>query len=248
MILEITIPVLNEEITLRSNVGKLLAFLESSEIKDYRIVVADNGSTDSTEQIGRQMEKSYPEVKYIRLAEKGVGLALRTSWIQSQADIVTYMDLDLATDLKHLIDAYDEIKSSDIDMINGSRLLKQSMVMNRKPIREISSRCFNFFARKLLKLDISDFTCGFKMLRKDVAQAIIQSHAVDQGWFFIIKIIAVAKLLNYKMKEIPIIWVDDPNSSINIPQLSIYYFKETIKLHSYMKERGWSKAKTKEIR
>lgn len=123
---EITIPVLNEERNLRQQLEILYHFIltELPVYGPWRIVIADNGSSDTTQVIGEKLAKEYSNIKYIRLDEKGVGLALQTSWSQSQAEIVGYMDLDLATDLSHLKEALVALSSGQ-DIVYATRLHKK---------------------------------------------------------------------------------------------------------------------------
>ncbi len=142
---DVTIPVLNEEETLEQQVKKVHAFLSEHfpTAGQWRIVIADNGSTDQTGAIALQLEQNLPGVHWLRLPEKGVGLALKTSWLASEADMVGYMDLDLATDLRHFIQAYNAIATEGYDVVYGSRLHKKSRVIGRTLKREITSRAFN---------------------------------------------------------------------------------------------------------
>ncbi|MHB9308550.1 glycosyltransferase, partial [Fusobacterium polymorphum] len=122
-------------------------------------------------------------LRYVKLPEKGVGLALRTSWIESKADYVGYMDLDIATDLKALITVVDELEKGT-KIINGSRLLKESEVINRTLLREVTSRGFNFLLKLILKIKFTDGMCGFKFFDRKVAQELINTGIDTKGWFF----------------------------------------------------------------
>ena len=152
MNLEITIPVLNEEETIKEKIKEMIDYTQKNILnKNISFIIADNGSTDRTEQYSMDLIKEYSNLRYIKLPEKGVGLALRTSWTESKADYVGYMDLDIATDLKALITVVDELEKGT-KIINGSRLLKESEVINRTLLREITSRGFNFLLKLILKI------------------------------------------------------------------------------------------------
>ena len=152
MTFDVTIPVLNEEETLDRQVRILHGFLEQNFPMpgQWRIVIADNGSTDNTRHIAAALCDEFPEIQLVKVPEKGVGLALKTSWSQSQADIVGYMDLDLATDLKHFIQAYNALATEGFDLVYGTRLHKKSRVVGRTLKREITSRVFNFMLKAYL--------------------------------------------------------------------------------------------------
>lgn len=232
MKIEITIPVLNEEETLLENVRKTLSFLETSIIDEYSIVIADNGSTDKTRELGKKLANENIEVSYLNVGEKGVGRALKASWKDSNADIVGYMDLDLATDLNHLEEVYEVFKGEEnIGVINGSRLHKNSVVKNRKFIREVTSRSFNLIAKFLLGYKISDGMCGFKFFRSDIAKELIKTGIETNGWIFSTEMLAKASWKKINIKEIAVKWEDDGSSKVKIISLSKEYFKHLIKLN-----------------
>lgn len=236
MTIDITIPVLNEEETLAKNVLKARDFLLANLPKDveWKIVIADNGSTDETENIGRQLSISYPEVQLVKVPRRGVGLALKTSWSQSKADIVGYMDLDLATDLPHLLEAYDAIAHQDYDVVYGTRLHKKSKVINRTPTREFTSRVFNTILKLYVGTAISDGMCGFKFLKRKHYASIHQKGAQNDGWFFATELLVISEWLQLKMYELPVKWTDDPgNSKVNIPQLAKRYLMSMYELKKH---------------
>ena len=101
--LDVVIPGLNEEKGLEDTVRTLSAFMyENMGSYDWRIVIADNGSTDATPDIGRRLASEQERVEYLRLEQRGRGRALKYAWGQSDADVVSYMDMDLSTDLSYL--------------------------------------------------------------------------------------------------------------------------------------------------
>ena len=112
---EITIPVLNEEATLERNV---LAAREAVDrlfpnAREIGLVIADNGSTDRTQLLALGLVRDLDGLRYLRLPRPGVGAALKQSWLSSEAGIVGYMDLDLATDVAHLPEAVGAIERGD---------------------------------------------------------------------------------------------------------------------------------------
>ncbi len=226
---EITIPVLNEETTLETNIVKILDFLDNGFAQKnnliYTIVIADNGSKDATPIIAQKLVDNFNgKVKFIKLPTPGVGLALKTSWLQSKADIVGYMDLDLATDLKHLWQVWEFLKRNE-DIIYGSRLAKKSEVVGRTLKREITSRTLNYILKIVLNAKFSDGQCGFKFLKRDVACNLINTNLMSNGWFFCSEILLFGQYMNYKLAELPVVWTDDPNTKVNVMSVSIAYLK-----------------------
>jgi len=215
MTFDVTIPVLNEEATLEKQVGILHQFLLARfpDRAQWRIVIADNGSTDLTLEIARNLQASLPEVAVVNVPEKGVGLALKTSWGQSSADIVGYMDLDLATDLSHFPEAYHAIAEEGYDLVYGTRLHPESKVIGRTLKREITSRVFNWLLKIYLGVGFSDGMCGFKFLKRSVYPRLNQRGAANNGWFFSTELLVTAEWEGLRMYELPVKWTDDTSSS-----------------------------------
>ncbi|GIV31994.1 MAG: hypothetical protein KatS3mg030_296 [Saprospiraceae bacterium] len=225
---DVTIPVLNEEATLEGQVGILRDFLlrHYPTPGQWRIVIADNGSTDSTWAIAERLQQKWPEVQPLRVPRKGVGLALKTSWSQSQADIVGYMDLDLATDLRHFPEAIDALTKNGCDIVYGTRLHPQARVVGRPLKREVTSRVFNFILKAYLRVGFSDGMCGFKWLWRRHYQALHEGGAVSDGWFFSTELLTVAEWKGLKVCELPVHWTDDTSSSrVRILPLAMQYLR-----------------------
>lgn len=215
MTFDITIPVLNEEATLAQNVTTLYNFLEKNfpNQSQWKIVIADNGSEDRTRAIAEELSEKYSTVHWVSVPRRGVGLALKTSWDQSKADIVGYMDLDLATDLPHFLEAYAAIAKEDYDIVYGSRLHANSQVVNRPLKREIASRGFNFLLKTYLGVGFSDGMCGFKFLKRNVYPALREGGAQNDGWFFSTELLTVGEWQKRRLFELPVKWTDDVSSS-----------------------------------
>jgi glycosyltransferase involved in cell wall biosynthesis len=228
MTIDITIPVLNEEATLARQVRLLHDFLcrHFPDRDQWRIVIADNGSTDQTPYIAGALADELPEVRLVRVPSKGVGLALKTSWMQSDANFVGYMDLDMATDLSHFIQAYHALATEGFDIVYGTRLHRNARVVGRTMKREITSRAFNFILKTYLRVRFSDGMCGFKWLRREWVKPLMEGGAVSDGWFFSTELLTVAEWKGLKICELPVKWTDDTSSSkVNITRLAKQYLR-----------------------
>lgn len=238
--IEITIPVLNEEQTLAVQVERVITFLNDNNIapnSSISLVIADNGSVDKTQEIANQLEQRYTDVKYIRLEERGVGRALKASWSSSSADIVGYMDLDLATDLKHLEHVFSSF-DGEVKLVTGSRLAKGAKVIGRSHLRSFTSRVFNLIVQLWFGSSFSDGMCGFKFLERNSLKALMLNGAVSDGWFFATEILVVADAMKLKIHDLPVEWTDDPNSKVNITKLTIEYLKAMKTLKAQLKAKG----------
>jgi glycosyltransferase involved in cell wall biosynthesis len=220
---DIIIPVLNEEATLARNVGVALDYIATlpAPWNDAALVIVDNGSTDRTEAIGRELQAG-GRVRYVRLDQRGVGRALKAGWTSSGAEYVGYMDLDLATDLKHLPEAFAAL-AGGADVVYGTRLHRESVVKGRTVKREVISRIFNGILRAYLGARFSDGMCGFKFLRRSILPNLMANGAESDGWFFATELLFVAQRLGYRLHELPVRWTDDPDSRVKVMKLSLEY-------------------------
>ncbi|MYT70323.1 MULTISPECIES: bifunctional glycosyltransferase family 2/GtrA family protein [unclassified Streptomyces] len=213
-VLDVVIPVYNEETDLGECVHRLHAHLVRTFPYRFRVTIADNASTDTTPQVAHRLTAELQGVRYFRLEQKGRGRALRTVWSASDAPVLAYMDVDLSTDLNALLPLVAPLISGHSDLAIGSRLARSSRVV-RGPKREFISRAYNMILRGSLQARFSDAQCGFKAIRRDVAQVLLPL-VEDTGWFFDTEMLVLAERAGLRIHEVPVDWVDDPNSTVHI--------------------------------
>ena len=213
-VLDVVIPVHNEEKDIATCVHRLHAYLRDTVPYPFRITVADNASTDSTLSITTRLASEIAEVELVHLDEKGRGRALKAVWSASDAQVLAYMDVDLSTDLAALLPLVAPLISGHSDLAIGSRLARGARVV-RGPKRELISRCYNLILRGTLAARFSDAQCGFKAIRADVAKQLLPL-VEDTGWFFDTELLVLAQRAGLRTHEVPVDWIDDPNSSVDI--------------------------------
>jgi putative flippase GtrA len=213
-VVDIVIPVYNEAVDLAASVHRLDAYLAVSFPYPYRIVVADNASTDHTWLIAGELTADLPHVEALHLDTKGRGRALREAWLTSTADVVAYMDVDLSTDLNALLPLVAPLVSGHSDVAIGTRLARGSRVL-RGPKREFISRSYNLLLRTVLGVSFSDAQCGFKAVRRDVADRLLPM-VEDNNWFFDTELLVLAQRAGLRIHEVPVDWTDDPGTTVDI--------------------------------
>jgi putative flippase GtrA len=218
-VLDIVIPVYNEECDLPRCVYRLHRFLEDEVPYRSRITIADNASTDATLQVAQRLADELTDVSVIHLERKGRGGALQAAWSTSEADVVAYMDVDLSTDLAALMPLVAPLISGHSDVAIGSRLAASARVV-RGPKREFVSRSYNLILKGMLGAKFSDAQCGFKAVRSDVARQLLPLVA-DTGWFFDTELLVIAEKAGLRIHEVPVDWVDDPDSRVDIVRTAI---------------------------
>jgi putative flippase GtrA len=213
-VLDVVVPVYNEERDLGPCVQRLHTHLTEAFPYRFRITVADNASTDRTLAVAQALATQYDEVSVVHLDQKGRGRALGTVWSASDAPVLAYMDVDLSTDLNALLPLVAPLISGHSDLAIGSRLSRTSRVV-RGAKREIISRCYNVILRGTLRARFSDAQCGFKAIRADVAARLLPL-VQDTAWFFDTELLVLAERSGLRIHEVPVDWVDDPDSRVDV--------------------------------
>jgi len=211
---EIVVPVYNEAAQLAERVTELREFLDSSFPFPALVTVVDNASIDATYAVATELADNTPGVAVMHLPRKGRGYALRAAWSTSNAPVVAYMDVDLSTSLPALLPLVAPLLSGHRDVAIGSRLARGAHVV-RGPRRELISRAYNLLLRLTLRGRFSDAQCGFKALTRDAAQRLLPL-VEDNEWFFDTELLVTAERLGLRIGEVPVDWVDDPDSRVHI--------------------------------
>jgi len=213
-VLDVVIPVYNEQNDLEPCVRQLHAHLAGTFPYPFRITIADNASTDDTLALAETLQAALAEVRAVHLPEKGRGRALRAVWLASDAPVLAYMDVDLSTDLTALLPLVAPLLSGHSDLAIGTRLARTARVV-RGPKREFISRSYNVLLHRTLHTRFSDAQCGFKAIRREVAQQLLPL-VEDSDWFFDTELLVLAERAGLRIAEVPVDWVDDPDSRVDI--------------------------------
>jgi glycosyltransferase involved in cell wall biosynthesis len=219
---DIVLPVYNEENDLPRNVATLHEFLEKKCPYDWQIVVANNASTDRTAEIADKLSAENARVRALHLPLKGRGRALRQAWLSSDADILSYMDIDLSTDLQCFLPLIEPLANGQADIGIGSRYKKGAQV-ERGLKREILSRGYIGLIKLFFSCRFTDSQCGFKAVTRRAAQTLVPLIE-NQGWFFDAELLLLAEHYGFRIFDLPVRWVDDPDSRVKILQTVSEHF------------------------
>lgn len=245
--LNILFPVLNEHLRLERGIRKCAKYMKELVAKSdgplagrsYALTIVDNGSDDDTPEIGRRLAEEFPEVEYVRIEERGVGIAFLTGVQRSTADIVGYMDIDLSTDLKYLEDTlklFDEDPS--IEYVNASRFHKDSVTNGRKWYRKITSAGLVFLLKLVFNMKCTDAICGFTFMRREVAAKLTKQCSNDKGWFYMIELLLRAERAGVKIYDMPVNWQEDYDTTVKIGKTIRNYLVNIAKLRRAFRREG----------
>ena len=219
MLVNVTIPVYNEEQILRQSITTLHQFLSKRARFDWEIVVANNASIDGTLNVARVLSAEFPDVHVVHLDQKGRGRALRKVWQERRADVLSYMDVDLSTNLYAFPPMIEALACGGFDIGIGSRLLKASTT-KRSFKREVISRGYNLLVKAFFQTRFSDAQCGFKAITRSAADKLLP-HVADNTWFFDTELLVIAEKHGYRIFDLPVSWIEDLDSRVNIVQTAL---------------------------
>ena len=220
----IIIPVYNEGGLVIENTLDLINFLDKKRLKNYEIVMGNNGSTDGTIKKGRTLSKRFPKkLRFFSISKKGVGTIFKKAVKLAKYNNIISQDMDLSTDLNFIPEALELLTKYDI--IIGSKKVGSQ---KRSFLRTMPSTIFIFFVRLFLNLPYKDYSMAAKAYKRN---AIIKHlNKVDYGTSYVIDIIYFAKKDKRKIIEIPIKCIDKRKSKFNLLHESLYRLKNLIKL------------------
>lgn len=210
-------PVLNERLRLQKGIEATIAYVREHVKIPCRLTILDNGSEDETPEIGKKLEEAYPEVTYVRVGERGVGVAFRKGIELNDCDIVGYMDIDLSTDLKYLGKTIEMFQQDpELQYVNGTRFSKESDTKGRKWYRKITSMGLVFLLKTIFHMKATDALCGFTFLRREEAEQLVAESSQDNGWFYTVEFLLRAEQDGMKICDMPVEWQEDYNTTVKV--------------------------------
>lgn len=214
--LSVVVPVYNEERDIPRTIPILYKYLaENFKNYSWSLIIADNGpSRDNTAKVSVELARKRKNLEYLCIPRPGRGGALSEVWLKNKSDILIYMDVDLSSDLSYLPQLVSALENG-ADIAIGSRLAWGAKVYGRTFLREVMSRGYNLLIRIFFWVGFHDAQCGFKGITRQAAQKLLP-HVEDKKWFFDSELLIIADKAHFKIREIPIVWRDDPASTVKV--------------------------------
>ncbi len=224
----VVLPAYNEAEYLHPAVEKTMQTLKGFT-ESYEIIIAEDGSTDGTAERAQELAQQYPCVRHIhREARLGRGTALNNAFRQSKGEVLVYMDLDLATDLKYLQPLVEAVTMEGYDFSTGSRMLSESKA-ERTFSRGFSSKTYNFLVRHMLGSKLRDHQCGFKAFNKERLLALL-GEVEATHWFWDTEVMVRGYRHGYRIKEIAVEWRSGKDTKVNLAKDSWNMFWQIVTL------------------
>ena len=232
--LSIVVPAYNEAARLGGSLQEIIRYLNDTR-ESSEVIVVDDGSTDETAEIARQVlqDSGVVSTRVVRYEEnRGKGYAVRLGLLEAQANIALFSDADLSTPLEETPKLIEPIADGKIDIAFGSRALDRSLIGQHQPWRrEQAGRIFNLLVRLATNLPFWDTQCGFKAFRVDVCRPIFEAARID-GFAFDVELLYLAQRAGLRICEIPVRWNDAEGSKVRFLQDSLRMLREVIALRT----------------
>ena len=232
----VVIPAYNEAAVIRQTVREVAAYLDAARLT-HEILVVDDGSTDGTVAIVRELESRLPSARLIQAPHQGKGGAVKRGALEAAGEIVLFMDADHSTRIEELQKVLPWLRDG-FDIVIGSRKMRGAEVrVHQPPLREAMGKAFTRLTNLLLGIRVSDITCGFKGFKADAAAEVFRRQRI-MGWGFDAEILFIARRLGYRIKEIPVVWTDDATTKVRLLQDTLGSFRELLAIRAGA-WRGW---------
>ena len=211
--LSVILPAYNEGERLGSTLDRVLSFLDD-HLRDYEVVVVDDGSTDDTTEVVARRMLNNPRLRILRNSpNRGKGYSVRRGMLEGTGDYLLMTDADLSTPIDDFLKLAPHVAGHEV--VIGSRAVAGSQILRHQPFyREWMGKTFNLMVRATVLRGIHDTQCGFKLFRRDAAQDVFSRATIDD-FGFDVEALYLARRLGYRIAEVPVSWIDDPASKVN---------------------------------
>ncbi len=240
--LSVVVPAFNEETRISGTIERIGSYLKEN-FAEYEIIIVDDGSTDGTAEVITDLGRKFGNIRLVRYPENaGKGYAIRKGVLSSQGDLLLISDADMSTPIEE-VERLIPFIHGGFDVVIGSRGLEESDIIVRQPwYRQNMGKIFNLIVRVLVIGGIRDTQCGFKLFKGDVSRTLFAKSRID-GFSFDVEILALAREAGYEIKEVPVKWVNSPNSKVRLMRDPIRMFLELFKIRAYLLAGKYNKSR-----
>jgi glycosyltransferase involved in cell wall biosynthesis len=228
-LLSIILPAHNEQERLPDSLTRILAFL-ASESPQAEVLVVENGSTDRTAEVAGAFARSHANVRVLREARRGKGLAVRRGMLDAAGDYRFICDVDLSMPIEQVPCFLPPAVDSPIAI--ASREAPGAVRYGEPPHRHWIGRGFNLLVRLLAVPGLQDTQCGFKCFRADAADELFRLQVLD-GWTFDVEVLFLARRRGYRVVEVPIPWYYAPGSRVRLARDSFAMLADLLRIRWY---------------
>ena len=212
----VVLPAYNEAGSLEATVDRTLAALDSFLAPgEYEVIIAEDGCDDATPELAARLADTDDRISHLHSDRRlGRGRALTRAFRSARGDTLVYFDTDLATDLAHLEELVERVRSGEADVATGSRWIP-GREADRPANRGVPSRVYNWLARTVLRSRIRDHQCGFKAFDRDALFDLLPAVG-DDHWFWDTEVLVRAQRAGYTVAEFPVEWTPRGDTKVDL--------------------------------
>jgi len=212
----VVLPAYDEEDTLEDTVAETLAALAAFlPAGTFEVIVAEDGCTDRTPEIADRLASDDDRVRHLHSEGRlGRGRALERAFELADGDVVAYLDTDMATDMRHLKELIEAVRSGEAEFATGSRWVPGHEA-DRPMDRSIPSRGFNTLVRLVLRSNLRDHQCGFKAFDREALLDVL-GDVEDEHWFWDTEVLVRAQRAGYRIREFPVEWTPKGDTKVDL--------------------------------
>jgi len=230
MKLSVIIPAYNEAERLPSTLEEAYGWLTEKLPDDFEIIVVDDGSSDGTVKQTREMITTHPLLKMlVQPQNRGKGAAVKRGMLEASGDIRLFMDADHSTHIREAEKVLTAVNNSAEVVIASRQHPESDISVHQSWLREHMGQSFNFIMRSIVGLKMEDTQCGFKAFTAKAAEDIFSRQKLE-GFSFDVELLFLASKLGYRIAEIPVEWVNEPNSRVRMIADPLLMFADVIRI------------------
>jgi len=213
--LSLIIPAYNEELRIAGSLKRVLEFLEAQSYSS-EVIIVDDGSQDRTVEVVRKISQGKDRVKILQNGKNlGKGGAVQSGMLQAKGEYLFFSDADLSVPIEMIGRLLTKLEKGS-DIVIGSRAKPEAVVEIHQPFyREFMGRIFTRLSNWILGLSVSDFTCGFKGFRREVARDLFSRQRL-KNWSFDSETLYLSQVKGYRILEIPVTWCNDRATKVRL--------------------------------
>ncbi|TDT18063.1 dolichyl-phosphate beta-glucosyltransferase [Ilumatobacter fluminis] len=227
--ISIVIPAYNEEWRILPTIGAIAVEISKLD-RPWELIVSDDGSSDDTRKLVREL--GLPNLRLIESENTGKGGAVRRGMLAAKGDYVLFADADQSTPIEQFSQLLAEITEGGADVVVGSRAADGADVANKSLLRKVMSAGLNGIVRVGFRIPISDTQCGFKLFTRDAADELFGVQRID-GFSFDLEILFLARKRGMKISEVPVAWYDAPGSTVDPGKVAIQFLKDLVRIRTW---------------
>lgn len=237
--LSIVIPTYNEELRIEESIHRIVNFMNTQGYR-YEIVISDDGSTDETKNIVKKYQEEYENLVLLENPHKGKAPSLISGVYSTRGDFTLFTDVDLSVGIEELPKLLNWVENQEYDIAIASREGKGAKRINEPLPRHIMGRVFNILVQIVILPGINDTQCGFKLFKSDAIKKIFtktllysaSDPEIKGGKVsgFDVEMLFVARLLGYRIKEVPVLWTYGEQSKVHKLKDSYYNAKDVFRV------------------